>query len=78
MTDLMRSIIPLPAILSNVLPPGFSDMLACMTDDKGNVELYKVRAQLGSFVLVHISECKQGYVLSKHLHMKNPFFLKCI
>lgn len=38
MTDLMRSIIPLPAILSNVLPPGFSDMLACMTEDKGNVE----------------------------------------
>ena len=64
MTDLMRFIIPLPAILSNVLPPGFSDMLACMTDDKGNVELCKVRAKLGSFFLVHISECKQGCYLN--------------
>ena len=53
-------------------PPGFLNMLACMTEDKGNVKLCKVREKLGSFFLVYISECKQGCYLHI-LHEKTPF-----
>ena len=55
-------------------PAGFLNMLARMTEDKGNVKRCKVREKLGSFFWFTFQNVSKGAIYT--FYMKKPLFLK--